>query len=238
MERRDAAASARPAPATIDLGAPEPPPVPPTSADIARTAPEAATRIEAKVEAKIEPADKARESRAAKHHPQVKIDPPKPRCPASRRRQPAAPAGRGDVRTARGRRRPQPPSISAEPEPPPRRRPRPTSRAPMPMAWPASTVDQVKAIQRLLRDLNFSRDRARRHLRSGHARRHRRLRAHGGPGPDRRAQQGAVRIAEGHAQHNAAQVAALTVRSINDPACRHQRRWRRCAARCAASGEL
>ena len=41
MERRNAAASAQPAPATIDLGAPEPPPAPPTSADIARTAPEA-----------------------------------------------------------------------------------------------------------------------------------------------------------------------------------------------------
>jgi peptidoglycan hydrolase-like protein with peptidoglycan-binding domain len=65
MARRNAAASAPPAPATIDLGTPEPPPAPPTSADIARA-----------------DAD----------------------------------------------------------------------------AWPASTVDQVTAIQRLLRDLNFSRD--------------------------------------------------------------------------------
>jgi outer membrane biosynthesis protein TonB len=152
MARRNAAASAQPAPATIDLGTPEPPPAPPTSADIARTAPESGTRIAAKTEptaepVKVEPASAAPE----------KIDPPKPPMPSIEAAMPASPAV---VATSE---QPKPaPSATAidlgQPEPPPA----PPTSADIARAdadaWPASTVDQVTAIQRLLRDLNFSRD--------------------------------------------------------------------------------
>ena len=152
MERRNAAASAQPAPATIDLGAPEPPPAPPTSADIARTAPEAATRIEAKIEPAAEPAKVEPPSTAP-----VKIDPPKPPMPSVEAATPAAPP----VVATSEQPRPAPPATAidlGQPEPPPA----PPTSADIARAdadaWPASTVDQVTAIQRLLRDLNFSRD--------------------------------------------------------------------------------
>jgi peptidoglycan hydrolase-like protein with peptidoglycan-binding domain len=152
MARRNAAASAPPAPATIDLGTPEPPPAPPTSADIARTAPESGTKIAAKTEptaepVKVEPASAATE----------KIDPSKPPMPSIEAAMPASPPV---VATSE---QPKPaPSATAidlgRPEPPPA----PPTSADIARAdadaWPASTVDQVTAIQRLLRELNFSRD--------------------------------------------------------------------------------
>ena len=154
MARRNAAASAQPAPATIDLGAPEPPPAPPTSADIARTAPEAGTKIEAKIEAKIEPAAEPAKVEPPSTTP-VKIDPPKPPMPSVEAASPAAPP----VVATSEQPKPAPPATAidlGQPEPAP-----PTSadiaRADAD-AWPVSTVDQVTAIQRLLRDLNFSRD--------------------------------------------------------------------------------
>jgi peptidoglycan hydrolase-like protein with peptidoglycan-binding domain len=154
--RRDAAASAPPAPATIDLGAPEPPPAPPTSADIARTAPEPGTKIEAKPEAKIEPTAEPAKVDPATAAP-AKIDPPKPPMPGIEAATPASPP----VVATSEQPKPAPPATAidlGQPEPPPAP---PTSddiaRAD-PDAWPTSTVDQVTAIQRLLRDLNFSRD--------------------------------------------------------------------------------
>ena len=152
MARRDAAASAQPAPATIDLGMPEPPPAPPTSADIARTAPEPGTKIEAKTEPTAEPA-KVESATAAP----AKIDPPKPPMPGIEAATPASPP----VVATSEQPKPAPPATAidlGQPEPPPAP---PTSddiaRADRD-AWPTSTVDQVTAIQRLLRDLNFSRD--------------------------------------------------------------------------------
>ena len=145
--RRDVAAGApqaSAAPATIDLGTPEPPPAPPTSADIARATPEPEARTET---AKAEPA-------AAAATP---IDPPKPPMPSVEAATAAPPP---IVATSEP---PKPaPSASAidlgQPEPPPAP---PTSadiaRA-NPEPWPASTADQVTAIQGLLRDLNFSRE--------------------------------------------------------------------------------
>ncbi len=155
MARRDAAASAQPAPATIDLGMPEPPPAPPTSADIARTAPEPGTKIEATPEAKIEPTAEPAKVEPATAAP-AKIDPPKPPMPSIEAATPNPPPV---VATSE---QPKPVPATAidlgQPEPPPAP---PTSddiaRADRD-AWPTSTVDQVTAIQRLLRDLNFSRD--------------------------------------------------------------------------------
>jgi peptidoglycan hydrolase-like protein with peptidoglycan-binding domain len=133
--RRDAGAS--PAPATIDLGTPESPPPPPTSADIAGAAPAPETKSEAKTEARI--------------------DPPQPPLPGIEATTPAPPP----VVAASEQPQPAPPSTGidlGQPEPPPAP---PTSadivRADAD-AWPASAVDQVKAIQGLLRDLNFSHD--------------------------------------------------------------------------------
>lgn len=97
MAHRDTVASAAPAVPALDLGKPEPPPAPPTSADIARAMPE-----------------------SAKPPATVTID-------------------------------------IGTPEPPPP----PTSAdiaAADPDAWPASTADQVKAIQGLLCELNFLRE--------------------------------------------------------------------------------
>ena len=156
MARRNAAASAPPAPATIDLGTPEPPPAPPTSADIARTAPEPNPKIEATPEAKIEPTAEPAKVEPAGAAPE-KIDPPKPPMPSVEAAMPASPPV---VATPE---QPKPaPSATAidlgQPEPPPA----PPTSADIARAdadaWPASTVDQVTAIQRLLRDLNFSRD--------------------------------------------------------------------------------
>jgi TPR repeat protein/peptidoglycan hydrolase-like protein with peptidoglycan-binding domain len=155
VARRNAA-GAQPAPATIDLGAPEPPPAPPTSADIARTAPEPNTKIEATTEAKIEPPAEPAKVEPASAAPE-KIDPPKPPMPSVEAATPAPPP----VVAAPEQPKPAPPATAidlGQPEPPPAP---PTSddiaRADAD-AWPASTVDQVTAIQRLLRDLNFSRD--------------------------------------------------------------------------------
>ena len=88
MARRNAAASAPPAPATIDLGTPEPPPAPPTSADIARAAPESGQRSRRR-----RASGRARESRTGK------------RCPGEDRPAQAADAQRrgGDARFAAGR---------------------------------------------------------------------------------------------------------------------------------------
>ena len=142
-------------PATIDPGTPEPPP-PPTSAEIARAAPEPATKIEATPEAKIEPAAEPRRSNRQRLRRRRSIRPSR-RCPASRRRRPR----RRRSRPTSEQPKPAPTAAAidlGQPEPPPAP---PTSadiaRAD-PDAWPASTADQVTAIQRLLRDLNFLRD--------------------------------------------------------------------------------
>jgi peptidoglycan hydrolase-like protein with peptidoglycan-binding domain len=152
MARRNAAASAQPAPATIDLGASEPPPAPPTSADIARTAPEAGTKIEAKIEPAAEPAKVEPPSTTP-----VKIDPPTPPMPSVEAARPASPP----VVATSEQPKPALPATAidlGQPEPPPA----PPTSADIARAdadaWPISTVDQVTAIQRLLRDLNFSRD--------------------------------------------------------------------------------
>jgi hypothetical protein len=102
------------APVTIDLGKPDPPPAPPTSADLARALPK---------------------PQAARR------DPPKPAPPKV---DPAPPP---------------PPRIDiAKPDPPPP----PTSidlartiAKADPNAWPVDGSDQVKAIQRLLRELKI-----------------------------------------------------------------------------------
>ena len=231
MERRNAAASAQPAPATIDLGAPEPPPAPPTSADIARTAPEAATKIEAKIEPAAEPAKVEPPSTAA-----VKIDPPKPPMPSVEAATPASPP----VVATSEQPGPAPPATAidlGQPEPPPA----PPTSADIARAdadaWPASTVDQVTAIQRLLRDLNFSRDPP-----------------DGIYGPATRAAIVDFERTAGLAQTGEPSKALFEslqdMRStmlrkstrphrevINDPAWRHQAGGVDAAARCAASGE-
>jgi TPR repeat protein/peptidoglycan hydrolase-like protein with peptidoglycan-binding domain len=156
MARRDATASAQPAPATIDLGAAEPPPAPPTSADIARAAPEPGTKIEAKPEAKIEPTAEPAKVEPATAAP-AKVDPSKPPMPSIEAATPNPPP----VAATSEQPKPVPPATAidlGQPEPPPAP---PTSddiARPDPDAWPTSTVDQVTAIQRLLRDLSFSRD--------------------------------------------------------------------------------
>jgi TPR repeat protein/peptidoglycan hydrolase-like protein with peptidoglycan-binding domain len=146
--RRSTAAGAPPTIPVIDLGALEPPPAPPTSADIARAAPEPEEKLES---AKAEPA-------TAVPPP---IDPPKPPMPEIA----AATATPPPVVAAPEESRPVPPETAppatidlGQPEPPPA----PPSSADIaradPDAWPTSIADQVTAVQRLLRDLNFSRE--------------------------------------------------------------------------------
>ena len=131
LAHRGAAASAPTAPPVIDLGAPEPPPAPPTSADIARATPQPEEKTDS---AKVESATAV----------PTPIDPPKPPMPAIE----AAPA-----ETA------PPTAIDlSQPEPPPAP---PTSAdiaSADPDAWPTSTADQMTVIQRLLRDLNLLHD--------------------------------------------------------------------------------
>ena len=132
----------------IDLGAPEPPPAPPTSADIARAAPAPEEKTDS---AKVEPANAV----------PAPIDPPKPPTPKIEEATavpPSIAATPEGPKPAPPASRPQRPSISASPSRRRRRRPRPTSLRADPDAWPASTADQVTAVQRLLRDLNFLRD--------------------------------------------------------------------------------
>jgi peptidoglycan hydrolase-like protein with peptidoglycan-binding domain len=132
----------------IDLGAPEPPPAPPTSADIARAAPAPEEKTDS---AKVEPANAV----------PAPIDPPKPPTPKIEEATAVPPS---IAATPEGP-KPAPPESATttaidlgQPEPPPAP---PTSadiaRAD-PDIWPASTADQVTAVQRLLRDLNFLRD--------------------------------------------------------------------------------
>ncbi len=130
----------------IDLGAPEPPPAPPTSEDIARApAPEEKTDS-----AKVEPA-------AAGPAP---IDPAKPPMP---RIEEATMAAAPPIAATPEGPKPAPPEATpsaaidlGQPEPPPAP---PTSADIIRTdAWPTATADQVTAIQRLLRDLNFLRD--------------------------------------------------------------------------------
>jgi TPR repeat protein/peptidoglycan hydrolase-like protein with peptidoglycan-binding domain len=148
LAHRGAAASAPPALPVIVLGAPEPPPAPPTSADIARAAPQPEEKVES---AKVEPATAV----------PTPIDPPKPPMPEIA----AATAAPPPIVATPEEPKPVPPETVAataidlgQPEPPPAP---PTSadiaRAD-PDAWPTTTADQVTAIQRLLRDLNFLRD--------------------------------------------------------------------------------
>jgi peptidoglycan hydrolase-like protein with peptidoglycan-binding domain len=145
---RRAAASAPPSPPAIDLGAPEPPPAPPTSADIARAAPKPEEKMES---AKVEPATAV----------PTPIDPPKPPMPNIE----AATAASPPIVATPEEPKPAPPETAppaaidlGQPEPPPA----PPTSADIaragPDAWPTSTADQVTAIQRLLRDLNFLRD--------------------------------------------------------------------------------
>jgi peptidoglycan hydrolase-like protein with peptidoglycan-binding domain len=145
---RRAVASAPPSPPAIDLGAPEPPPAPPTSADIARATPQPEEKTES---AKVEPATAV----------PTPIDPAKPPMPKIE----AATAAPPPIVATPEEPKPVPPETAnptaidlGQPEPPPAP---PTSadiaRAD-PDAWPTSTADQVTAIQRLLRDLNFLRD--------------------------------------------------------------------------------
>ena len=148
LAHRGAAASAPPAPSVIDHGAPEPSPAPPTSADIARAAPQPEEKVES---AKVEPVTAV----------PTPIDPPKPPMPEIA----AATAAPPPIVATPEEPKPVPPETASataidlgQPEPPPAP---PTStdiaRAD-PDAWPTTTADQVTAIQRLLRDLNFLRD--------------------------------------------------------------------------------
>jgi peptidoglycan hydrolase-like protein with peptidoglycan-binding domain len=146
--RRGVAASAPPAPPVIDVGAPEPPPAPPTSADIARATPQPEEKMES---VKVEPATAV----------PTPIDPAKPPMPKIE----AATAAPPPIVATPEEPKSVPPDAASttaidlgQPEPPPAP---PTSadiaRAD-PDAWPTVTADQVTAIQRLLRDLNFLRD--------------------------------------------------------------------------------
>jgi len=147
VAHRSTAASAPPTARVADLGAPEPPP-PPTSADIARAAPEPEEKAES---AKAEPAITV----------PPPIDPPKPPMPEVA----AATAAPPPIVATSEEPKPVPAETTAptaidlgQPEPPPAP---PTSAdiaSADPDAWPTSTADQVTAIQRLLRDLNFLRD--------------------------------------------------------------------------------
>jgi peptidoglycan hydrolase-like protein with peptidoglycan-binding domain len=148
IARRGATTNAPPTPPVIDLGAPEPPPAPPTSADIVRAVPEPEEKMES---AKVEPAATV----------PTPIDPPKPPMPKIEEATAAPPP----IVATPEEPKPGPPEAApptaidlGQPEPPPAP---PTSadiaRAD-PDAWPTSAADQVTAIQRLLRDLNFSRD--------------------------------------------------------------------------------
>ena len=191
MARRDAAASAQPAPATVDLGAPEPPPAP----RVGRYRPHSAgghDKDRAKIEPAAEPAKVEPPSTAA-----VKIDPPA--ADAQRRGGDCARRRSWRRPNSPGRRRPQPPSISASPSCRRRRRLRPTSRAPMPMRGPHPPPSQVTASQHLLRDLNFCSAGAAPDgmLRSGHARAIVESERTPAWPRTRRAQRGAVRIAAG-----------------------------------------
>jgi peptidoglycan hydrolase-like protein with peptidoglycan-binding domain len=148
MARRGAAASAAPTPPAIDLGAPEPPPAPPTSADIARATPQPEEKKES---AKVE---------AATAMP-TPIDPPKspmPKIEAATAAPPPILATPEEPKPAPTETAPLAAIDLGQPEPPPAP---PTSadiaRAD-PDAWPTSTADQRAAIQRLLRDLNLLRD--------------------------------------------------------------------------------
>jgi peptidoglycan hydrolase-like protein with peptidoglycan-binding domain len=130
----------------IDLGAPEPPPAPPTSADIARAAPAPAEKTDS---AKVEPA-------AAGPAP---IDPPKPPTPRIEEATAASPP----IAATPDGPKPAPPEAApsaaidlGQPEPPPA--PPTSADIARTEAWPTATADQVTAIQRLLRDLNFLRD--------------------------------------------------------------------------------
>jgi peptidoglycan hydrolase-like protein with peptidoglycan-binding domain len=148
-------------PVTIDLGKPEPPPAPPTTADFMRTLPKPKA-------AKSEP-----QQVAAKAEPPLapvtidlgKPDPP-PAPPTSAdlaRALPKPQAARRDPP------KPAPPKVDPAPPPPPRidiakpdPPPPPTSidlartiAKADPNAWPVDGSDQVKAIQRLLRELKI-----------------------------------------------------------------------------------
>ena len=130
----------------IDLGAPEPPPAPPTSAEIARAAPAPEEKTDS---AKVEPA-------AAVPAP---IDPPKPPMPRIEETTAASPPSAAPPEGAK----PAPPEAApataidlGQPEPPPA--PPTSADIARTDAWPTATADQVTAIQRLLRDLNFLRD--------------------------------------------------------------------------------
>jgi peptidoglycan hydrolase-like protein with peptidoglycan-binding domain len=132
----------------VEVGAPEPPPAPPTSADIARATP---VPEEKTLSAKIEPPVVA----------PTAIDPPKPPMPkieAATTAPPPIVATPGEPKPVPTETAPQAAIDLGQPEPPPAP---PTSadivRAD-PDAWPALTADQVTAVQRLLRDLNFLRD--------------------------------------------------------------------------------
>ena len=106
----------------IDLGAPEPPPAPPTSADIARA--------RRRPRRRRTPRRSNRQQQGRRRSIQ-----PSRRCPGSRRRRWLPRRRSRPRRRDPSRRRPRPhprrPSISASPSRRRRRRPRPTSPAPM-----------------------------------------------------------------------------------------------------------
>jgi TPR repeat protein/peptidoglycan hydrolase-like protein with peptidoglycan-binding domain len=156
----------KPAPAkpsavpTIDLGTPEPPPASPTSVDFARP-PQAKIEAPGVVPARVEPA-KAEpvKEEPAKIDP-TKVDPPKPPMP---RIETAKPPATPVVAAA------EPPrTVLPKPDSPTRidlgksdPSPAPPTSADIarddPDAWPAEIAEQLKAIQRLLREINFWRD--------------------------------------------------------------------------------
>ncbi|MBM4073676.1 MAG: hypothetical protein FJ271_32855 [Planctomycetes bacterium] len=112
--------------------------------------------------------DASRQAAAAS--PLPKVDPPKPPMPAIDAARPAAlavpnPEPPGATPAKSNLSAPPLPVITlvaSEPPPPPtsadiaRLMPKPANSDPM--LWPAATLDQIKAIQALLRDLKFSRD--------------------------------------------------------------------------------
>ena len=180
---RDVYAALRDALGRPDVVANSPLPTPP-KVDPAKTEPQPPEPP--KVEAKPEP-PKAEPAKPEPAKPEVaKTEPPKPPPPPAavdlgKPEPPPAPPTSADIARAA-------PKIET---------PQPGPAKPDPNAWPTAGVDQVKAVQALLRELNFSREPPGWHQRSGDACGDPRLRTCGRPEGHRRAEQGALRVAAG-----------------------------------------
>ncbi len=131
-----------------------------------------ATRIEAaKAEAAKAEAAKAEAAKAeAARIERAKVDPPKPPMPKIETEKPPMPqvasAANPSDTSARSTTinignpppAPPPPTSADIGRIQPQGTPKPATTTPVVLAWPATTTEQVKVIQKLLRDLNFTRD--------------------------------------------------------------------------------